>query len=187
MTIKDTNPKDALGIKKAPLHAVPCQPLYEVGLAMMEGGRKYGTHNYRSVGVRASVYYDAVMRHITAWWEGEDIDPESGIHHLMKAAACEFVYRDAEIMGNVEDDRPIRHPNKLDMNKFNGLAANIIKKYPDCVKPFTHSGTLKPKPITDPAQLVPAAKISIDTIYLDVDGVLADFVGGVHKGFVELV
>lgn len=135
---KPSNPKDALGIKKAPLHAVPCQPLYEVGLAMMEGGRKYGTHNYRSVGVRASVYYDAAMRHLMAWWEGEDNDPDSGISHLAKAMACLFVYRDSELLGNAEDDRPIRHPDKLDLSKFNKLAADIITKHPKCVKPFLH-------------------------------------------------
>jgi len=35
MTNKDTNPKDALGVKKVPLHAVPCEVEMELGLAMM--------------------------------------------------------------------------------------------------------------------------------------------------------
>ena len=134
---KDTNPKDALGIKKAPLHSVPCGPLYEVGLAMMEGGRKYGTHNYRAVGVRASVYYDAIMRHVMNWWEGQDIDPDSGLHPLIKAAASIVVMRDGMLMDNYVDDRPIRYPSgKLNMPELNKKAGNIIEKYPDCVAPF---------------------------------------------------
>lgn len=133
---KDTNPKDALGIKKAPLHCIPCGPLYELGLAMMEGGRKYGTHNYRAVGVRASVYYDAIMRHLTQWWEGENIDLDSGLHPLIKAAASIVVMRDGMLMNNYIDDRPIKYPNGLDMSKFNGKAGDIIEKYTNCVAPY---------------------------------------------------
>ena len=133
---KNTNPKDALGIKKAPLHCIPCGPLYELGLAMMEGGRKYGTHNYRGVGVRASVYYDAIMRHVTQWWEGENIDLDSGLHPLIKAAASIVVMRDGMLMNNYVDDRPIKYPNGLNMSKFNKKAGDIIEKYPCCMSPY---------------------------------------------------
>ena len=133
---KPTNPKDALGIKKVPLHCIPSAPLFELGLAMMEGGRKYGTHNYRAIGVRMSTYYDAVLRHVIAWWEGEDIDPDSGIHHIVKAIASLFVLRDSMFMKNCEDDRPVKYPDGLDMDKLNKLTENLIKKYPNCAKPF---------------------------------------------------
>src|SRR4030042_5691389 len=136
MQTKETNPKDALGVKKVPMHAIPCGPLFELGLAMMEGGRKYGTNNYRAVGVRASVYYDAVMRHLAAWWEGEDLDPDSGVHHIIKAVACLIVARDSMLMENFEDDRPIKYPNGLDIVGFNRVAEEIIKKYPICKEPF---------------------------------------------------
>lgn len=134
---KDSNPKDALGVKKVPLHAVPVKPLLEVGLAMMEGGRKYGTHNYRAIGVRMSTYYDAVMRHMMAWWEGEDVDPDSGIHHLIKTMASLFVIRDSMHMRNCIDDRPIQYPNGFNIGGFNGIAADLITRYPECAKPFT--------------------------------------------------
>lgn len=133
---KLSNPKDALGVNKVPFHCVPCGPLLEMGLAMMEGGRKYGTHNYRAIGVRMSTYYNAVMRHMMAWWEGENIDPDSGVHHIVKAMTSLLVLRDSMLMGNCEDDRPINYPEKLDFKTLNKQAEKIIKDYPTCAKPF---------------------------------------------------
>lgn len=106
--IKDTNPKDAIGIRKAPMSTVPGNVLAEIGVAMLEGASKYGRHNYRAAGVRASVYYDAAMRHLIAWWEGEDIDPDSGMSHVTKLLACMTVLRDAMHQEMWEDDRPPR-------------------------------------------------------------------------------
>ena len=45
-----------------------------------------------------------------AWWEGEDVDPDSGLSHITKAIATLVVLRDSQINLNVDDDRPIR-PN----------------------------------------------------------------------------
>ena len=134
---KPTNPKDALGINKAPLSTVPFGPLYEVGLAMLEGARKYGRHNYRDMGVKASIYVDAAMGHIAAYWEGEDIDPDSNLHHIVKAIASLMVLRDSMLMENHIDDRPPRYPSGIGMMRNNVLVQDIIKKYPDCKEPFT--------------------------------------------------
>lgn len=138
MSEKDTNPKDALGIKKAPVSTLPAGVKYGIGLAMLEGARKYGRHNYRVVGVRASVYYDAYNRHVDAWWEGEDIDPDSGLHHLDKAMACLIVLRDSMLKSNWADDRPPK--NKIDFEELNQQAAGLIEKYPDSKKPYTEIG-----------------------------------------------
>ena len=75
---------------------------------MMEGGIKYGKHNYRYVGVRASVYYDATMRHLDDWYVGKPIDHESGLSHLSKALSSSQVLMDSMVKGNWVDDRPIR-------------------------------------------------------------------------------
>jgi len=135
---KETNPKDALGIRKVSIHAVPMQVIAELGLAMMEGGRKYGTHNYRKAGVRASVYIDALFRHVfLQWWEGEDIDIDSNLNHITKAIATLVVLRDSMLMDNWIDDRPIRNPANSQLSKqFNELAGQIIDKYPDCPAPY---------------------------------------------------
>ena len=99
-----------------------------MGLAMLEGAVKYGGHNYRVAGVRASVYYDAARRHLDSYWEGEDIDPDSGLPHIIKAMACLHVLRDSQLMGNHTDDRPPRLPNGLDTKQLNAKAAEIIER-----------------------------------------------------------
>ncbi len=104
---KDTNPKDLIGSLKPGVSCVPTQVWALVGLAMAEG-QKYGRHNYRAAGVRASVYYDAVFRHFfLQWWDkNEDIDSASGLHHIVKTIAGLVVLMDSILQGNFVDDRP---------------------------------------------------------------------------------
>lgn len=131
---KPSNPKDSVGIKRVPFSTVPAIPVAEVGLAMLEGALKYGRHNYRAIGVRSSVYYDAAMRHLTRWWEGEDIDPDSGLPHIVKALASLIVLRDAEICGKLTDDRPPASPEWA--TKLNEMAANLVEQYPEAKEAF---------------------------------------------------
>jgi hypothetical protein len=135
---KPSNPKDAMGIKKVPMSTVPAPVLAEIGVGMLEGALKYGRHNYRAIGVRASVYYDATMRHVMLFWEGEDTDPHSGLSHLSKAIASLVVLRDAMIRDNWTDDRPPSSaPGWLDL--LNEKAAALIEKYPDPVAPYVNN------------------------------------------------
>jgi len=136
LTKRDINPKDDVGSKKVPMSVVSAPVLMEIGLGMMEGARKYGRHNYRIAGVRASVYYDAAMRHLMAWWEGEDVDPDSGLNHVTKALACLSVLRDSMILENYKDDRPPKHKDGW-VAQYNKKAEEIIKKYPEGVAPYT--------------------------------------------------
>lgn len=141
---KETNPKDAVGIKKVPFSTVSALIIAEIGLGMLEGARKYGRHNYRIAGVRASVYYDAAMRHLAAWWEGQDIDPDSGLPHIVKAMSTLAVLRDAQHNGKMFDDRP---PSVIDqdwMTRMNAKAAEIIERYPVPVAPFTIADKIVP-------------------------------------------
>lgn len=135
-TVKESNPKDAIGIKKVPFSTVPAPFVAEVGLAMLEGALKYGRHNYRAIGVRTSVYYDACIRHLNAFWEGEDIDPDSGLPHIIKAAACLAVLSDSQRIGNVVDDRPPSHKDGW-QKELNEKAGLLIDKYPEPKEAFT--------------------------------------------------
>lgn len=133
---KDTNPKDAVGIRKAPMSVLPRRPLYEAALGLLEGGRKYGRHNYRIAGVRGSVYFDATMRHLDDWWEGTDIDPDSGLSHITKAICSLLVLRDAMLNDMWMDDRPPKLPEGW-LREVNELAGGVVDRYPDAKDPYT--------------------------------------------------
>jgi hypothetical protein len=137
--LKDTNPKDAVGVKKAPISTVSGPVMLELGLAMLEGARKYGRHNYRVSGVRASVYVDAAFRHLIKWWEGEDDDRDSDMSHIIKAMASLHVLRDAMIVHSWVDDRPPAVPKDY-IENLNKKAAKIVERYSDAKDPFTQVG-----------------------------------------------
>lgn len=136
---KDTNPKDAIGTKKVPFSTIPGKVMAEIGLALLEGAIKYRRHNYRIAGVRASVYYDASLRHLTDWWEGTDIDKASGLSHVTKAIAGLVVLRDSMMIGNWVDDRPPKLEEGW-IEELNKKAADLIDKYPTALEPYTEVG-----------------------------------------------
>lgn len=105
MSTKPTNPKDAIGSSKLPLHLWPTTATVAGCMALLDGALKYGRSNWRSGGVRASIYFDACNRHLNAWFEGEDTDPDSGLPHLGHALACLALLVDAEAAGKLVDDR----------------------------------------------------------------------------------
>jgi hypothetical protein len=55
---------------------------------MTVGAKKYGADNWRNLEDGRRRYYAASLRHLTAWWEGEACDAESGLPHLAHAACC---------------------------------------------------------------------------------------------------
>lgn len=135
---KDTNPKDGVGTRKLPYSCLPWRALTGAALAMFEGALKYRRHNYRVAGVRASVYFDAALRHLGAWWEGEDIDPDSGLCHIDKAIASLLVLRDGMLEGNWRDDRPPRsEPFVAEANK---IVADMVSRALDPQEPYTQVG-----------------------------------------------
>lgn len=126
---KQTNPKDAIGGRKAKFSVIPAGVLFDLGNAMVEGMVKYGRHNYRHAGVRANVYYDAAVGHLADWWEGQDIDPESGLSHVTKAIASLVVLRDAMLQGMLTDDRPPR--SRVFKADFSPMTGEIIDRHRD--------------------------------------------------------
>lgn len=142
---KDTNPKDAVGTKKAPVSTVSMPFILSIGLAMLEGALKYGRHNYRESGVRLSVYIDAIFRHLAALYEGEWNDPDTKgakIPHIIKIAACCAVVFDAYLFGKLVDDRPPAH-KKGWMQEFNKKAADMINQYPNPKDAYIQGGEIE--------------------------------------------
>ena len=54
-----------------------------IAWVMKDGAEKYGPFlmRMRKTKVNASTYISATHRHFHSWVEGENIDPESGLHH----------------------------------------------------------------------------------------------------------
>lgn len=138
---KPSNPKDSVGVKKwRQFFAVPQRVLWEIGVGLLEGAMKYGRFNYRVAGVQASIYIDAAKGHISAWEEGEDIDPDSQLSHITKAICSLIVLRDGMIEGNFTDDRAPRHKT-ADAHKaaLQAVVDNLFERYPEPLPPFTQA------------------------------------------------
>ncbi len=116
LKVNPNDPKREAGMRKVPFQALPMAVLAEMAVAHGEGMAKYGGFNWREGRVCASTYYGAAMRHLVAWIEGEDIDPDSGLSHLIKAMTSLGVLRDAQIQGTAIDDRPRPSPPDLIAN-----------------------------------------------------------------------
>lgn len=78
-------------LEKPPMELVPAALIRACARAMGYGANKYAANNWRR-GMRWGEVYGALLRHLTAWNAGEDIDAEenggSGLNHLDHAAAC---------------------------------------------------------------------------------------------------
>lgn len=102
---KATNPKDAVGSGKIPVHLWPASATVLGAMGLLDGMLKYGRMNWRPSGVRFSIYYDAIMRHTFALIEGEWLDPDSSLPHLCHILACAAIVGDAQAAGVLNDDR----------------------------------------------------------------------------------
>jgi hypothetical protein len=74
-------------ILKPKMSLVPLRAMWEVGKVMSFGAQKYAAYNWKG-GIKYTRLSDAALRHIIEFIEGEDMDSESGLHHLAHAACC---------------------------------------------------------------------------------------------------
>lgn len=129
---KPTNPKDAIGSSKMPLHLWPETATILGALGLLDGALKYGRSNWRVAGVRASIYYDAARRHLNAWFEGEEVDPDSGVPHIGHALACLAIISDAQAAGKLVDDRPIPAGYRAQIDAMTAHVARLKELRADC-------------------------------------------------------
>ena len=129
------NPKDAIANGKIPLHLWPSTATAMGSLALLYGARLYGRSNWREAGVRASVYVSACQRHLAAWFEGEDNDPDSGLPHLGHALACLAILVDAQAAGKLTDDRQYPGGYRKLMDELTPLVAMVNEKCKDRPEP----------------------------------------------------
>lgn len=67
--------------EKLAYNLLPVDALEDVVRVYMMGAKKYAPHSWEK-GMKISRIYAALLRHLFAWWRGEDNDPESGLPHL---------------------------------------------------------------------------------------------------------
>lgn len=90
---------------KPRVELLPFDALLEVSQVFSIGAEKYGERNWEK-GMNWSRLFGATLRHLSAWWQGEKKDPESGYSHLLHAG-CNILFLIAyEIRGVGKDDRP---------------------------------------------------------------------------------
>jgi len=71
---------------KAELHQVPTSVINGIAKVLMYGAQKYEKGNFRR-GMKWTVPYDCLTRHMMLWLDGQELDEESGLPHLYHAAA----------------------------------------------------------------------------------------------------
>lgn len=135
---KNTNPKDAIGAKKLSMGLVPDVIVAEAATAMTEGALKYGRFNWRSAGVRSSIYHDALRRHLAKWWNGEDADPSTRVKHLASVIACAGILLDAELCYKLNDDRPPPAPMAYRIKELEDVTEHLKEMFKDH-NPHQHS------------------------------------------------
>lgn len=98
------------GVKLAQFDQIPPSTLWRLAEHFGRGARKYSAHNFRK-GYEWSKSYNALLRHLTAFWGGEDYDnhtpdcepgcvEHTGSHHL------DAVMWHAHVLRNFYDEHP---------------------------------------------------------------------------------
>lgn len=66
---------------------IPPELLEQTALVLTYGAAKYTPRNWEK-GMNWGRVFGALMRHMWAWWRGQDKDAETGFSHLSHAACC---------------------------------------------------------------------------------------------------
>ena len=90
---------------KARYDLLPPHALDEIAHVLAYGADKYGADNWRA-GAAWSRYFAAAMRHLWAYWRGENLDDETKRHHLAHAACCVLFLLECARCDIGTDDRP---------------------------------------------------------------------------------
>lgn len=91
---------------KPDLSIIPRPAAVAIARALMFGANKYGRYNYCQ-GFENTRLASACLRHLFAYLDGEDTDPESGLSHLDHALATLTMMVHCQALGTlVENRRP---------------------------------------------------------------------------------
>lgn len=91
-------------VKLARLSLIDPRALYAVAEVAGFGALKYGDLNYQ-LGLDWAALYDAGDRHRLKFWMGENLDSESGLHHMAHAAWNDLALLSYSLRSRGKDDR----------------------------------------------------------------------------------
>jgi hypothetical protein len=83
---------------------LPTAPIRAIAEVLTFGAKKYDAHNWRG-GLEYSRLIGAAYRHLSAYNDGEDKDPETGLSHLAHLGCCVLFLLEQEAKGTGQDDR----------------------------------------------------------------------------------
>ncbi len=109
--VRETDPLTGgqKGSKLARFSLIPTDWLWALAEHYGRGSLKYSDRNWEK-GYKWSLSYDALNRHLNAWWGRDEIDEETGSSHLLAVAwhaASLWWWREH---GKGTDDRPPLSP-----------------------------------------------------------------------------
>lgn len=96
---------------KTKWNMLPPGPLADIIAVLEFGAAKYGENDWRN-GCEWSRPFNACMRHLWAWWRGEENDPESNLPHLAHAACNLLFLLEWRKTKAGKDDRYVAPPNQ---------------------------------------------------------------------------
>lgn len=93
------------GSKLERFDLIPWDQITELARHFGRGARKYEDRNWER-GYAWSLSYAALLRHLTQWWQGEDVDQETGSSHLIAVAWHALALAWFQRWSKGTDDRP---------------------------------------------------------------------------------
>lgn len=91
---------------KVRIDLIPPRAIKDIAEVLTYGAGKYADHNWRNNGGLAySRVYAAAQRHMLSFWDGQDLDEETGMSHLAHAACCIIFLMSYESEDIGKDDR----------------------------------------------------------------------------------
>lgn len=116
---------------KLPYHLVPWDAMDEIVAVLRFGAMKYGERNWEQGG-HWHRDFAACLRHLTKWFMGEDVDPESGLSHLAHAGCC-ILFMLAYVLRKIGiDNRPSCKGESAEPYCCRGVAMGTLAHSPSC-------------------------------------------------------
>ena len=98
---------------------LPSAPLLAIADVLTFGAQKYAAHDWRQ-GFDQSRLIGAAYRHLMAYNDGEDLDPESRLPHLAHLGCCVLFMLEQHIKQTGNDDRYREVADEIEAGQADG-------------------------------------------------------------------